>query len=165
MKKLISLVLVLAISFAMAVPAFASKKDINNLSITPPSTKPEITIDGASKPGSNASIHDLSISDYNYQVEDVGYQVFTDKWLKGASSIAISVDDWTLLEYYGGTSDQLTITVYNQSGQVSSKTISISGSSGSCTFSGLSSSTKYYIGFRVPKNSNRYSFDGSISAN
>ena len=41
----------------------------------------EDLIRGSNKPGSNASVHDLSVSNYNYQLTNFGYQLFTDKWL------------------------------------------------------------------------------------
>lgn len=124
----------------------------------------EIEPQGANPPSGFADTHDLSVSDYNYQVTNIGYRVYTSKWLTGVSSIKISVSNWKLLEeYHGATKDQLTLRVYNSSKKlVDSKTITIYSGSGSATFSGLSSTSKYYVCFEVPTNSNRYSFDGSI---
>lgn len=36
---------------------------------------------GSKKPGANASVHNLSKSNYNYQLTDFGYRLYTDKWL------------------------------------------------------------------------------------
>jgi hypothetical protein len=76
----------------------------------------------------------------------------------------VLVDNWTILESYGGTSNIVTVRVFNSSKkEVTSKKITISHGYGTATFTGLTSSAKYYVCFEVPTNSNRYSFDGNIS--
>lgn len=161
-KGIVSLMLSLVLCLAMCMPVSA-KEEVYTLSPTPPAIS-GVETRGANPPTIFADTHDLSVSGYNYQVTDMGYQVFTSKWLTGASSIKISVSNWTLIkQYHGATSNQLTLKVYNSSKKlVDSKTITISSGSGSATFTGLTSSSKYYICFEVPTNSNRYSFDGSI---
>lgn len=163
-KSIISLMLALVLCIGMGVQVSASE-NVYTLSPTPPPTSSGIEIRGANPPSSGADIHDLSVSPYNYQVTNMGYQVFTSKWIKGASSIKISVSNWNLIEsYIGATNNKLTLKVYNSKKKlVDSKTITISSGVGSATFSGLTSSSKYYICFEVPTNSNRYSFDGTIS--
>lgn len=161
-KKIVSLMLsmVLCLSMCMQVSA---KEEVYTLSPTPPAIS-GIEPQGANPPSSGADTHDLSVSSYNYQVADMGYRVYTSKWLTGASSISISVSNWNLIkEYHGATNNQLTLRVYNsRKKQVDSETITISDGSGSVTFSGLTSTSKYYVCFEVPTNSNRYSFDGFI---
>lgn len=111
-----------------------------------------------------------SVSDYNYQVLDVGYRVFTDKWLTGVSSMKVTVENWEILEEYAGTNDEVTISVCKHGfwgDTCDSQTITglSEGDSDYVTFSGLDSSTKYYVRFEVPTNGNRYKFNGTISEN
>lgn len=120
---------------------------------------------GAKPPGSSATVHDLSLNAYNYRVQKIGYQVFTEKWVKGASKIKVSVSNWSVDLAYAGTNNQLTISIYDSKKKlVASDTIDPNKSS-SVTFSNLSSSSNYYVGFSVPNNGNEYSFNGSISKN
>ena len=162
-KGIISLMLSLVLCLSMCMQVSASE-EVYTLSPTPPAIS-EVETRGANPPSSSADIHDLSVSDYNYQVTNMGYQVFTSKWITGASSISISVSNWNLIEeYHGATKDKLTLKVYNSSKKlVDSKTITISSGVGSASFKNLTSKSKYYICFEVPTNSNRYSFDGAIS--
>ena len=161
-KGIVSLMLSLVLCLSMCMQVSA-KEEVYTLSPTPPAIS-EIEPQGANPPSGFADTHDLSVSDYNYQVTNIGYRVYTSKWLTGVSSIKISVSNWKLLEeYHGATNNQLTLRVYNSSKKlVDSETITIYSGSGSATFSGLSSTSKYYVCFEVPTNSNRYSFDGSI---
>lgn len=124
-----------------------------------------ISVYGEKPPGSSAEVHNISISAYNYQVEKVGAQVYTSKLIKGKASMKITVENWKRLPGGGtGTNNELTLTVYKSDGtKVKSKTITISNKKGSHTFTGLNSSTKYYVKFSVPQNTNTYSFNGSIS--
>lgn len=163
-KSIASLLLVLVLCMCASTQVFASEM-VYTLSPTPPYASSEIMPKGAKPPSSSADLHDLSVSSYSYQVEDMGYQVFTSKWLKGASSIKISVSNWKLKKMYNGaTNNELTLKVYNSKKKlVDSQTITIDREVGSATFSGLTSSAKYYICFEVPTNGNRYSFNGTIS--
>lgn len=121
---------------------------------------------GSSKPGKYASIHDLSISKYNYQVEEVGAAVYTDKWLTGVSNIGVSVDNWTQTTSQLGSTNKLTITVYNNKGKsVATSTLSMSSSSNVTSFSGLSTTEKYYVQFSVPITGHKFSFNGEIYEN
>ncbi|MCH5263259.1 MAG: hypothetical protein J1F42_10125 [Lachnospiraceae bacterium] len=163
-KGLVSLMLSLVLCMAMCMPVSASE-GVDTLSPTPPAAASEVEPRGANPPSSSADTHDLSVSSYSYQVTDMGYQVFTSKWITGASSIKITVSDWELLkEYTGAKKNELTLKVYNSSKKlVTSETITISDQSGSATLSGLTSTSKYYVCFEVPTNGNRYSFNGTIS--
>lgn len=66
---------------------------------------------------------------------------------------------------------KLTIAVYDAAGTVAAKnTMNINWAHdetgyGSMTLNGLNASTKYYVMFEVPTNSNRYSFNGTIKKN
>ncbi|MDK2964997.1 hypothetical protein [Lacrimispora sp.] len=162
LKKLLSVALAAIMVLGMSTSVFAAEnRDV--LTPIPPSSI-GIQPDGAKPPSSSADIHNLSVFEYNYQVEDVGYRVYTSKWLTGASSMDVLVDNWTILESYGGTSNIVTVRVFNSSKkEVTSKKITISHGYGTATFTGLTSSAKYYVCFEVPTNSNRYSFDGNIS--
>ncbi len=165
-KRIVTFILTFVLCMVMGVSVFAGEKN-NVLSSNPPS---ELTVinnikKGKNPPAKKADTHDLSVSNYNYQVSDMGYRVYTSKWLKGASSIKISVSNWKLIDSYkGATNNKLTVRVYNsKKKEVKSKQITISSKCGSGTISGLNSSKKYYICFEVPTNGNRYSFDGTIS--
>lgn len=113
LKKLLSVALAAIMVLGMSTSVFAAEnRDV--LTPIPPSSI-GIQPDGAKPPSSSADIHNLSVSEYNYQVEDVGYRVYTSKWLTGASSMDVLVDNWTILESYGGTSNIVTVRVFNSS--------------------------------------------------
>lgn len=113
-KGIVSLMLSLVLCLSMCMQVSA-KEEVYTLSPTPPAIS-EIEPQGANPPSGFADTHDLSVSDYNYQVTNIGYRVYTSKWLTGVSSIKISVSNWKLLEeYHGATKDQLTLRVYNSS--------------------------------------------------
>ncbi|WP_077612374.1 hypothetical protein [Clostridium sp. Marseille-P2415] len=162
LKKIVVVLLSLAMLFSTSISAFAAGTP-DTLSPYPP-TYSGIVLDGANPPSSGADIHNLSVSSYSYQAKDFGYRIYTSKWLTGSKTMNVTVKDWKLIKEYGGTKDELTIRIFNSSKkEVKSQTITISGDVGSASFSGLSASAKYYVCFEVPTNSNRYSFNGSIS--
>ncbi|CAK7010887.1 hypothetical protein [Tissierella sp.] len=81
---------------------------------------------GASVPGKNADVHDLSSAKYKYDIDSVGYRVYTNKWLTGSTSIYISVGGWELIEYKGGIGNKLTLRIFDSSNkEIVSKTITI----------------------------------------
>ena len=114
-KRIVIFILTFVLCMIMGVSVFAGEKN-NVLSSNPPS---ELTVinnikKGKNPPAKKADTHDLSVSNYNYQVSDMGYRVYTSKWLKGASSIKISVSNWKLIDSYkGATNNKLTVRVYN----------------------------------------------------
>lgn len=131
-----------------------------------PTDHGNISIQGANPPSKKADIHNLSKSNYNYQATNMGFRLYTSKWLTGSSSLYVTVSNWKVIEQYNGAeSKKLTIKVYNsKKKKVDSKDITIGRyNSGSASFSGLSADSKYYVCFETPTNSNRYSFDGTIS--
>ncbi|MFJ8520714.1 hypothetical protein [Lysinibacillus xylanilyticus] len=138
--------------------------DINELVTYAPSEF-SIMPRGMEKPGKNASSHDISVSAYNYQVEKVGAQVYTDKFIKGKKSMTVTVKKWDIKTDWGIAKNKLTITLYDSSGKkVSSDSVTMAqGGSDSVSFTGLSASTKYYVMFSVELNKQTYSFNGSIS--
>jgi hypothetical protein len=155
----------LLLSLTTGAGAFASPSNdgVNQLVTTPPVSEFNvITPFGADKPSSGASVHNLSVSEYNYQVQKIGYRVYTDKWLKGATSLKVSVNNWKIIKDWGGESNELAISLYSENGFVDSKTINPSQTF-SASFSGLTSTKKYYVMFQVPTNNNTYSFNGTIS--
>ena len=116
------------------------------------------------KPGSNASVHDLSVSSYNYQLADFGYQLFTDKWLTSDSGeISVSLVNFKTIEEYGGTKNKITFKLCDSSGVLVSSEKTVSGGSASVTWINIKPDKKYYVCFEVPTNGNRYSGNGSIS--
>ena len=119
---------------------------------------------GSKKPGANASVHNLDISKYNYQIEDFGYRVYTDKWLKSSSGyITVKLSDFTVLEDYHGTSDKITFKLCDSSGVLVTSEKTVSSGIASVTWKNIKSDKKYYVLFEVPTNGNRYSANGSIS--
>ena len=124
----------------------------------------EDLIRGSNKPGSNASVHDLSVSNYNYQLTNFGYQLFTDKWLTSDSGeISVSLVDFKTIEEYGGTKDKITFKLCDSSGVLVSSEKTVSSGSASVTWTNIKPDKKYYVCFEVPTNGNRYSGSGSIS--
>lgn len=120
---------------------------------------------GAKPPSSSADTHDLSKSAYNYQVERVGAQVYTSKFLTGKTSMTVTVKNWSVEakdDIYA--TNELTVLVYDADTKksVGKKLITIAGGEGSHTFTGLSSSKKYYIEFSVFTSGYKYSFNGSV---
>lgn len=120
---------------------------------------------GSKKPGANASVHNLSKSNYNYQLTDFGYRLYTDKWLTSSSGkISVSLSNFkTIEEHPGATKNQITFRLYDSSGLISSSKKTVYGGSASTTFSNVKSGKKYYVAFEVPTNGNRYSGKGYIS--
>lgn len=120
---------------------------------------------GSSKPSSNASVHDLSVNNYNYQLTDFGYQVFTDKWLVSKSGeMSVSLYDFETTKEYGtATKNQITFKLCDSSGVLVSSTKTVSGGSASVKWINIDPDKKYYVCFQVPTNGNRYSGNGSIS--
>lgn len=146
------------------ITSYASN-EVYTLQPYPPSSS-VITIQGANPPTRGADIHNLSVSSYNYQVQKVGYRVYTSKWLTGAKKINVYIYNWAFWDHYiSATDDEVTVIVFNsKKKRVASKKITIRSSSGKATLSGLSSSSKYYVCFEVPTNGNTYKFDGFISS-
>lgn len=123
-------------------------------------------------PPSTNSVHDLSKSDYNYNVESIGAKLYTDKRFKNASSIFVYVNDFAheggSTDIPSGTARKLTITLYDSNKkQVSSKSLSFTESNpdGSVSFKSLDKNKQYYVQFTVPNNGIRWSFYGSVSGN
>lgn len=163
-RSLLSMLIALAMIFTTGITCLA-KDDVHTLITTPPSTQSSggITTQGSSAPGSKASTHDLTVNNYNYQVQEVGAQVYTDKWLTGATSIKVTVNNWTKTTNGGSTLNRLTIYVINSKGKVISSQQIDPTTTNSVTLTGLTASAKYYVKFAVPTNGNKFSFDGTIS--
>lgn len=167
-RKIVSILLTAAMILGCNSVSFAAEENRTDLPIIHDRLE-ESLIRGADRPSSSAETVDLSQNSYSYEVTDMGYRVYTNKWLTGAEKIHISVSNWTLLDDYGGEDSELTIAVYDSGNQVAAKnTIEITWSHegtgyGGVDFAGLNANERYYVLFEVPTNSNRYSFDGLIS--
>jgi hypothetical protein len=125
----------------------------------------EVMKRGAKKPSSKASTHNLDVSDYNYQLENFGYKVFTDKWVTSTSGeITVYLDSFSLITSYMGDSNKITFNLYDSSGKLvtSNKTVNSRGTA-YVTWINIKSDKKYYISFEVPKNGNRYTGHGNIT--
>lgn len=119
---------------------------------------------GSKKPGVNASVHDLSISNYNYQLTNFGYRLFTDKWLTSESGqISVSLSNFQTLEDYGGTNNKITFKLCDSSGVLVTSERTVSNGSASVTWINIKADKKYYVCFEVLTNGNRYSGYGYIS--
>lgn len=125
----------------------------------------EVLTRGSKKPSSSASTHDLSVNNYNYQLQKFGYQLFTDKWLTSDTGyISVSLSDFkTLEEYPGATKDQITFKLCDSSGVLVTSTKTVNNGSASVTWKNIKEDKKYYVIFQVPTNGNKYSGNGSIS--
>ncbi|MGG4144338.1 hypothetical protein ABEW34_14530 [Paenibacillus algorifonticola] len=130
---------------------------------TPPTSA--ITIFGVDPPSNDASVHDLSLNSYNYQVDYVGVEVFTAKWLKGKSTINVSVQDFKLTNGNADPTGYLYVNVCTGGPSTcTSKKITVNQyGTGSTSFSGLSTTTKYFVRFVVPNNGDKRTFYGTIS--
>ena len=140
-KLLLSMILVLSMCFIISTSCFAA----------------------ASPPSGTAPICDLSKGAYNYQVNSIGYRVYTDSWLTGESSYNISVYGWTCIVPNGPPNyNSLTIYVYNTLGTIVSATTIDPTKTSVATLTGMSAGNHYYVCFQVPTNNNIWSFNGSI---
>ena len=148
--------------------SFASEENTSDLPTVHDHLE-ETLVKGSKKPSSNAGTVNLTQNSYEYDVTNIGYRVYTNKWITGASTIKISVGDWKLIEeYIGAEKSKLTISVYDSNDMVVAKnTMTITWGQdgtgyGNMTLNGLNEGLKYYVLFEVPTNSNRYSFNGTI---
>lgn len=124
----------------------------------------EVVTRGASKPGRYASVHDLGISNYNYQIDEFGYRVYTDKWLTSDSgNISVNLINWTVLEGNAPANNKITFKLCDSSGVLVTSTKTISSSSANVTWINIDPDTKYYVLFEVSTNGNKYSANGSIT--
>lgn len=72
---------------------------------------------GPNPPVKNNSFHNLSISGYVYRMEMFGYLLYAGKWIKGRSTVKVSINNWrVLVDYSDGKS--LTIRIHSSSGKV-----------------------------------------------
>lgn len=166
MKRIfLSFICVVMFIVSVASISVASSNEVHTLSETPPSNHSvdEIVPFGKKPPKWNASTHNLSVSPYNYQALDIGYRLFTDKWITGATSIQVTVQNWKHKEGSSPLNNKLTVQVYDESGKkIDGRIIIIGSTPHYANLSGLSSNKKYYVLFEVPTNGNKYSFNGSI---
>lgn len=153
-------------AFGMTLGASAAEP-VYTLTDTPP--REEIMIPyGSHPPASNADVHNLTISAYNYQAVEVTRAVYTSKWLTGAASMKITVRNFRSVNGYGGLPDRVEIEVYqkgNTLNPVKTATVMLGGggTAGDVTILGLSSNTEYCVKFIVRFNDDAYAFNGSIS--
>lgn len=120
---------------------------------------------GPSKPRYDDSVHNLSISDYNYQLTNFGYRLYTDKWLTSRSGeISVSLENFRVLEEHGGTKDMITFILLDSSGKelVATEKYVIGGTA-DVTWINIKPDHKYCVCFAVPTNGNRYSGNGYIT--
>lgn len=119
---------------------------------------------GSKKPKDSASTHKLGVNNYNYQLDNFGYKLFTNVWLQSSSGyITVYLTDFSVLENHGGTSNKITFKLYDSSGLLVSSEKTVVAGTASVTWKNISSSKKYYVAFEVPTNGNRYSGAGYIT--
>ncbi len=131
---------------------------------------------GSKKPSSKASVHNLGVNNYNFQLTKFGYKLFTDKWLTSRSGkIKVNLTKFKAVSSSpGATKNEITFHLYDSSGRVASSTKKVYGGSASKTFTKVKASAsktftkvkagkKYYVAFEVPTNGNKYSGSGYIS--
>lgn len=120
---------------------------------------------GSKKPSSKASVHNLGVNNYNFQLTKFGYKLFTDKWLTSRSGkIKVNLTKFKAVSSSpGATKNEITFHLYDSSGRVASSTKKVYGGSASKTFTKVKAGKKYYVAFEVPTNGNKYSGSGYIS--
>lgn len=173
MKKTI-LSLIICSTFLLSIPtvhAASNEEEVStfkqqNIELEDDSSNFKIETYGASKPGKNASVHNLDVNAYNYQLGNFGYRLYTDKWITSSSGkITVSLKGFkTVVEYPGATKNKITFILFDSSGALvtSPKTVSSSGTA-SVTWINIKPDKKYYVCFEVPTNYNRYTGYGTIT--
>lgn len=136
----------------------------HELTPTPPiSGGGSFSTNGMNPPNSDSSSHNLSVSPYNYQVHQVGAQIYTDKILYGKTSMKVLVSNYEIISGTGPKSN-LYVYLYKANGTFVDKYSLGSGYTSSYTFTGLDKNTKYFVGWSVTNaGNNKYAFDGTIS--
>ncbi|MDR6726091.1 hypothetical protein J2W91_004597 [Paenibacillus amylolyticus] len=164
MKKLVGSLVASALFLSLTAGAVSADSNVHTLPTVPPvSSENVITPFGAYAPGSNASTHNISTSNYNYQVSEVGAQVYTDKWLTGSSTMKVTVTNVKNVGETPGKLSGVNVAIFNEKNrQVIIGNIDLTRSS-SVSFSGLNSSDKYYVEFSVPRSGLKWAFNGAIS--
>ena len=176
-KKIACLVLVLCTVFSISAGA-ADINYVDHMSLVPPTYDYNVQPYGTNPPGSSADTHNLSVSGYNYQIDHIETSLYTSKWVTGATDLKVTVEDFTILNWGSGPITTLYVEVYNSSKKlVDSKTLIIQPrrydsygnvveyAPGYAYLSGLSSSQKYYVKFKLGNtmSNNSVAFHGTIS--
>lgn len=98
-KKVLCILLTAAMVLGCGLITYAAKGDDPELPMIHDHLV-ETLVKGSSKPSASAGTVNLTQNNYSYDVTNIGYRVYTNKWITGASSINISVTDWKLIEEY-----------------------------------------------------------------
>lgn len=132
--------------------------DDNNINIL---TEDNLT--RGAKPPTGTSFIDLNNNSYNYEVEELKVNVYTNTFFKGTRYINVQVGNISV-DKNGMANESQPITVYLYKkggiGYVDKKQVGLSG--GSVQFSNLDKDTLYYIGFSKATDTQIYSFSGMI---
>lgn len=173
-KKIMCLAMALCAVFSINAGA-TDMSYVDHMTTTPPILNEGIRPYGTWPP-SGSDIQDLSIDDYPYQVDHIESHLYTSKWLTGASSINATIEDWKVLKYGYGYVDRLSITLIDSKRkEIDSKDITLKAIGtdkygnaygwydDSVSFTGLSSSEKYYLYFSIGGYNNSISFHGTVS--
>lgn len=167
-KKIIAIFSsILALSNIFVTSTYASNYDNsqyvniddNNINI--------LTDNGFAKganPPSGSSFVDLNNTDYNYKVDSLKVNVYTNSLFKGSNTINVKVGNISI-DKNGMENESLPIKVYlykkGSNKHVDSEKVGIKG--GNVKFTGLDKNTYYYIGFSKANDTQIYSFSGTIS--
>lgn len=122
---------------------------------------------GAKPPGSSNGTHDLSSGKYQYTVDKVAIEVFTDRFVTGVSTINVSVlgleqiEGPTMSDYDLGIAY---VTLYNADGTVVKRNkVTLKDGNGNTSFT-ATAKNKYYVGFSgSTQGTQAVSFHGNIT--
>lgn len=121
----------------------------------------EISTYGSYKPSFMSGTFDLSKATYNYTVNSLYYQVFTDKWLTGVSNIHVDIENLVATNVVEALPPAtILVSLYDSSSNLVGSEWLYNG--GIKKFSNLNKSEKYYVKFSSGSNNICWSFNGSI---
>lgn len=147
-----------------SLTAFATNQNVYTLQETPPSNS-DVLPTGIDPPY-DAGTHDLTSGPYDYQVDSMGAQLYTDRWITGASHLKITVDYFMHIDGSPAYSyDTVKFTLMNSAHQeVSSVSVNVGdGRPKTCYIRRIVASHRYYIKIEVTNDRLLKTFGGRIS--
>ena len=166
MWKRLTASLVTGVILILSTCSWAMAVDIHKLSPNVPSAM-QVVPYGSKPPKGDNGTHFLSQGAYYYSVVEVGAQVYTDRWLTGASQIEVSINgfkrvDGSALQVY----DNVTVTVFDEDGkEIDSVWFDCyeNPRGGVVTLDTPGSTAEFYVRFTVKHTDCKFSFNGSIT--
>lgn len=141
-----------------------TNNEIHQLIPSPPFGNAGVVTPYGTNPPGTDSVMDLSMYSYNYQVQQIGWELYTDKQFTGVSKMTVSIDNWTKIQG-DAPSENLQVDLFTSSGShATGIKVDMASYYGSAYvyFTNLNPSTKYYIRFRIGLTGNKFSFGGEV---